>query len=184
MVTEYPDISKYRVVDLKELCAEYGLSVTGRKADLQQRLREYFEGCRGKIEKADHPDNVCVICYEQWTNVGPHGLSSLPCGHLFGFKCIQRWLSQASTCPECNKPSKAADIRKIRARNLTAVDNSNEVSLRREMETLSATNKQLIAENAENLLIIIVLFFIASLSFLMMLYFVVTSLLLPHFDLW
>jgi len=34
---EYPDISKYRVVDLKSLCGEYDLSTAGRKADLQQR---------------------------------------------------------------------------------------------------------------------------------------------------
>ena len=101
----------------------------------------------GKIEKADHPDDVCIICYEQWTNVGPHGLSSLPCGHLFGYECIHRWLSQATTCPECNQPAKQADIRQIRARNLTAVDNSNELILRREMETLSTKNKQLLAEN-------------------------------------
>jgi len=29
-------------------------------------------------------DQACPICFDIWTNMGPHRLSSLPCGHLFG----------------------------------------------------------------------------------------------------
>merc|ERR1712025_1031019 len=43
MSDEYPDISKLRVVDLKQLCVEYGLETKGKKADLQSRLLTYFE---------------------------------------------------------------------------------------------------------------------------------------------
>ena len=39
----YPDISKLRVVDLKQLCTEYGLDTKGKKADLQAKLLSYFD---------------------------------------------------------------------------------------------------------------------------------------------
>ena len=34
----------------------------------------------------------CPICFEPWTNVGPHRVSCLACGHLFGKSCIDTWL--------------------------------------------------------------------------------------------
>ena len=113
-------------------------------------IRSWYNRLKyGKIEKAYSPEDVCIICYENWTNTGPHGLSSLPCGHLFGFSCIEQWLGNGKTCPECNHPTTVADIRQIRARNLTAIDNSNEVILRREMETLTVENRRLRTENVQ-----------------------------------
>jgi len=48
---EYPDISKLRVVDLKQLCTEYGLDTKGKKAELQAKLLSYFEA----NPKTDNP---------------------------------------------------------------------------------------------------------------------------------
>jgi len=101
----------------------------------------------GKIQSADSPDDVCIICYENWTNAGTHGLSSLPCGHLFGYNCIAKWLTDHDTCPECNARSLKTDIRQIRARNLRAVDNSNEEILKREIEELKVEMAKTKVEN-------------------------------------
>ena len=38
MSDDYPDITKLRVVDLKALCAEYGLEAKGKKAELQESV--------------------------------------------------------------------------------------------------------------------------------------------------
>ena len=102
----------------------------------------------GKIHTADSPDDICVICYENWTNAGPHGLCSLPCGHLFGQSCIYKWLQDHDRCPECNAISAQADIRLIRARNLKVIDNTNEEILKREIKELKEANQVLKAENA------------------------------------
>ena len=51
MADEYPDISKLRVVDLKQLCTEYGLDTKGKKAELQAKLLSYFEA----NPKTDNP---------------------------------------------------------------------------------------------------------------------------------
>uniref|UniRef100_T1JBE1 RING-type E3 ubiquitin transferase n=1 Tax=Strigamia maritima TaxID=126957 RepID=T1JBE1_STRMM len=66
---------------------------------------------------------TCTICFETWTNSGNHRLSSLSCGHVFGYSCIKRWLSRKDArCPTCNSKSKCNDIRVIFASSLTALD--------------------------------------------------------------
>ncbi|XP_036130773.1 E3 ubiquitin-protein ligase RFWD3 isoform X2 [Molossus molossus] len=69
--------------------------------------------------------DTCTICLEQWTNAGDHRLSALRCGHLFGFKCISKWLKgQTRKCPQCNKKAKHSDIVVLYARTLKALDTS------------------------------------------------------------
>lgn len=101
----------------------------------------------GKVYTSDSPDDVCAICLENWTNAGSHGLASLACGHLFGYKCIYEWLTNNDRCPECNATSNRKDIRAIRARNLKALDNSNEESLKREINEYKEKIKDLEAKN-------------------------------------
>ncbi|CAH2074327.1 unnamed protein product, partial [Thlaspi arvense] len=51
--------------------------------------------------------------------------SCLPCGHLYGFSCIKKWLQQrrsAGKCPQCNRTCSLKDVRKIFASRITAVD--------------------------------------------------------------
>ena len=103
----------------------------------------------GKIHTADSPDDICVICYENWTNTGPHGLCSLPCGHLFGYSCIHKWLQDHDRCPECNAITLQRDIRQIRARNLKVIDNTNEEILKREIKELKEENSKLKLENTK-----------------------------------
>ena len=49
-------------------------------------------------------------------------------------------------CPECNAQTLKTDIRKIRARNLRAVDNSNEEILNREIGNIKVNLKELKVE--------------------------------------
>ncbi|XP_024011506.1 E3 ubiquitin-protein ligase RFWD3 isoform X2 [Eutrema salsugineum] len=67
----------------------------------------------------------CLICMEVWTNGGEHQVCCLPCGHLYGFSCIKKWLQQrrsAGTCPQCNRTCSLKDVRKIYASRIAAVD--------------------------------------------------------------
>ena len=59
---------------------------------------------------------------------------SLKCGHLFGHSCVKTWLANSPRCPECNDHALLDDIRIIRAKTISAVDNSNETILRRELD--------------------------------------------------
>ncbi|CAN6838268.1 hypothetical protein Bca4012_047365 [Brassica carinata] len=67
----------------------------------------------------------CLICMEVWTNGGDHQVCCLPCGHLYGFSCIKKWLKQprsAGKCPQCNRTCNLRDVRKIFASRIAAVD--------------------------------------------------------------
>jgi hypothetical protein len=62
------------------------------------------------IFNADRTDNVltCVICTEShltlpWNHAAPKDSDPclLPCGHVFGTKCLELWLETQDTCPSC-----------------------------------------------------------------------------------
>ncbi|XP_003481836.1 E3 ubiquitin-protein ligase RFWD3 isoform X1 [Sus scrofa] len=89
--------------------------------------------------------DTCTICLEQWTNAGDHRLSALRCGHLFGYKCISKWLKgQTRKCPQCNKKAKHSDIVVLYARNLRALDTSEQ-----ELMKSSLQKEQMLREKAE-----------------------------------
>eukprot|EP00039_Didymoeca_costata_P000772 m.47214 g.47214 ORF g.47214 m.47214 type:complete len:837 (-) comp10465_c0_seq1:19-2529(-) len=73
----------------------------------------------------DDDGNTCSICFDEWTTAGPHRVSSLKCGHLYGKSCIEKWLKgKGERCPQCNAKAKKADIRLIFAKKISAVDNT------------------------------------------------------------
>lgn len=43
----------------------------------------------------------CTICYDPCMISGRHRLVSLRCGHLFGKKCIERWITVRSCAHSC-----------------------------------------------------------------------------------
>ncbi|XP_032468930.1 E3 ubiquitin-protein ligase RFWD3 isoform X4 [Phocoena sinus] len=89
--------------------------------------------------------DTCTICLEQWTNAGDHRLSALRCGHLFGYKCISKWLKgQARKCPQCNKKAKHSDIVVLYARTLRALDTSEQ-----ELTKSSLEEEQMLRKKAE-----------------------------------
>jgi len=53
------DLSTLRVADLKKRLKEYGLPVSGKKADLLRRLQDYLEASVEKLEEAhDEPEEI------------------------------------------------------------------------------------------------------------------------------
>nr|XP_058135706.1 E3 ubiquitin-protein ligase RFWD3 isoform X2 [Dasypus novemcinctus] len=94
--------------------------------------------------------DTCTICLEQWTNVGDHRLSALRCGHLFGYRCISKWLKgQARKCPQCNKKAKHSDIVVLYARTLKALDTSEQERMKSSLLKEQKLRKQAELESAE-----------------------------------
>ncbi|CAI5743965.1 unnamed protein product [Peronospora destructor] len=84
---------------------------------------------RPVIETKPEPTE-CAICCEACTIVGCHRLVALRCGHLFGKKCIERWISERHyTCPNCNAVVHSMDIRPLFTDHVAVVDNSGLVNM-------------------------------------------------------
>ncbi|XP_055530219.1 E3 ubiquitin-protein ligase RFWD3 [Wyeomyia smithii] len=86
----------------------------------------------------DDDGTICSICLDSWTLTGEHRLVSLKCGHLFGYMCIKRWLHdnpmQSRSCATCKTKAHLRDIRHLYAKAVKAVDNSEELRLRQQVD--------------------------------------------------
>jgi E3 ubiquitin-protein ligase RFWD3 len=75
---------------------------------------------------------------DHWTLNGDHRLISLKCGHLFGLSCVKRWLQECNagskSCPTCKTKVVMRDIRNLYAKRVQAVDNTEEVRLREDLD--------------------------------------------------
>ncbi|KAK3226602.1 hypothetical protein Dsin_006464 [Dipteronia sinensis] len=71
----------------------------------------------------------CPICMDAWTDNGDHHISCLPCGHIYGFSCIEKWFQQrrsSGKCPQCNRKCSLKDVRKLFASRVIAVDEESQ----------------------------------------------------------
>ncbi|GLE10320.1 hypothetical protein PINS_up022421 [Pythium insidiosum] len=66
----------------------------------------------------------CSVCYDACTRSGRHRLVSLKCGHVFGKKCIERWVAERKSCPNCNESVRRSDIRPLFTDHVAVVDNT------------------------------------------------------------
>ena len=80
------------------------------------------------------PTSNCPICLEPWNALGKHRIVCLPCGHVFGRSCIERWLKGSKTCPQCNERTRPKDIRVVYIPNVAVRDNAAEEAVRAELE--------------------------------------------------
>ncbi|XP_018570512.1 E3 ubiquitin-protein ligase RFWD3-like [Anoplophora glabripennis] len=82
------------------------------------------ESRKRSLSEDDDDGRLCPICLDNWTNTGEHRICALKCGHLFGYKCVNRWLEsqQKKSCPTCKKRVNRSDLRYIYAKKLIAVD--------------------------------------------------------------
>ncbi|GFQ00909.1 E3 ubiquitin-protein ligase sgr9 amyloplastic [Phtheirospermum japonicum] len=90
----------------------------------------FGEGSKGGSEEAASPAAVvalpsvevvggggeCVICKEEM--VKGREVCELPCGHLFHWVCILRWLRKTNTCPCCRRRLPTDDVRREIERSL------------------------------------------------------------------
>ncbi|XP_021112362.1 E3 ubiquitin-protein ligase RFWD3 isoform X2 [Heterocephalus glaber] len=94
--------------------------------------------------------DICTICFEQWTSAGDHRLSALRCGHLFGYRCISKWLKgQTRKCPQCNKKAKHNDIVVLYARTLRALDTNEQERVKSALVKEQMLRKQAELESAQ-----------------------------------
>ncbi|KAK8496078.1 hypothetical protein V6N13_035098 [Hibiscus sabdariffa] len=97
----------------------------------------------------------CTICMEAWTTSADHHVCCLPCGHIFGFSCIRKWLQQGRTtkkCPQCNRKCTLKDVRKLFASRIVAIDGESQKriqSLESECISLEQKTAVLIKNEAE-----------------------------------
>lgn len=99
---------------------------------------------------SDDEGQICSICLEPWGNSGEHRLSSLKCGHLFGFACIEKWLKgQKGKCPQCNAKATKKDIRVLYAKSLKVLDTSERDRVFNELEKEREARRRLELEHAQ-----------------------------------
>ncbi|XP_044980157.1 uncharacterized protein LOC123447614 [Hordeum vulgare subsp. vulgare] len=52
---------------------------------------------------------TCSICMEPWTSTGEHHICCIPCGHVYGWSCLIRWVkyqlsgNESVKCPQCGE---------------------------------------------------------------------------------
>ncbi|TQS38373.1 hypothetical protein Golomagni_01121 [Golovinomyces magnicellulatus] len=72
-----------------------------------------------ELDKNDRGKLTCVICYNEFGVKNPEGVSEIPlrlpkCKHIFGDKCIKKWLEDSDSCPYCrDKLPSEVSLKKI-----------------------------------------------------------------------
>ncbi|XP_018842654.2 E3 ubiquitin-protein ligase RFWD3 [Juglans regia] len=113
---------------------EYGLEEEGYK----RRRTEGGEACSSTSQdnewsRSEIDGLFCPICMEAWTVDGGHHICCLPCGHIYGMSCINKWLKQrknSGKCPQCNRKCTLKDVTKLFASRVVAVDEESQKRIR------------------------------------------------------
>ncbi|TVU46848.1 hypothetical protein EJB05_06420 [Eragrostis curvula] len=67
-------------------------------------------GAEADGDEAKRPEDqlVCCICMETWTCNGAHRICCIPCGHVYGRSCLEKWFHCCgmpnAKCPQCGEP--------------------------------------------------------------------------------
>ncbi|KAM0905579.1 hypothetical protein ACQ4PT_017290 [Festuca glaucescens] len=85
----------------------------------------------GGDEEAEGPSlPSCPVCMNPWTAEGEHRVSCIPCGHVYGRSCLERWLLQCgkktATCPQCGKIFRQKHIINLYAPEIVVPNNDLE----------------------------------------------------------
>nr|CAD1835159.1 unnamed protein product [Ananas comosus var. bracteatus] len=90
---------------------------------------------------------------EMWTSEGPHRVCCIPCGHVYGRSCLERWLHQCGKkigkCPQCNRKFRQKEIINLYAPLIVVPNDDLEKelqSLREKHESLMIEREQLLEE--------------------------------------
>ncbi|CAG9970777.1 unnamed protein product [Clonostachys byssicola] len=59
-----------------------------------------------EISELPEDEKTCIICYNDFGDESPEGHAETPrrlpeCKHVFGDRCIRKWLQQSENCPYC-----------------------------------------------------------------------------------
>ncbi|KAL6500888.1 hypothetical protein OROHE_025383 [Orobanche hederae] len=102
------------------------------KGDLTAKLNRHSDGEYGELNRGEVDGLFCPICFEAWSSGGDHHICCLPCGHIYGFSCIKKWLRRrgSSKCPQCKKNCRVKDIRLLYATRIVAIDEELQKTVR------------------------------------------------------
>ncbi|KAG8073091.1 hypothetical protein GUJ93_ZPchr0006g43206 [Zizania palustris] len=99
---------------------EYNEEEEEEQQQQQQQSQESIgEGCDPTVQARVSPAaaaerQACPVCMEAWTAQGAHRICCIPCGHVYGRSCLEKWLTQrgnaSATCPQCGKRFSHNDI--------------------------------------------------------------------------
>ncbi|XP_074598738.1 E3 ubiquitin-protein ligase RFWD3-like isoform X2 [Brevipalpus obovatus] len=125
-----------------------------RKKGVRKKKEVENQEEENEAEKSISDDGiVCNICCDVTTTEPGHRITSLKCGHLFGEKCINRWIEQSGSkqsgsalCPNCNHKIKKDDVWIIYAKNIKIVDSSEETAALQEVEKEKSIVRSLMNE--------------------------------------
>lgn len=79
-------------------------------------------GRNGKGRLSEDHVAKCMICADALTIDGSHRVVSLPCGHVFGLYCIEKWIDESRTCPQCSRRVRKKDLRPLYLNAMTVLD--------------------------------------------------------------
>ena len=83
--------------------------------------------------------STCSICFDPLDSEGDHMLACLACGHLFGERCIRRWIKRSKFCPQCHAVAKPRDVRTLYVPDVISVRETRaERRLARQLDAASA----------------------------------------------
>ncbi|KAM0892978.1 hypothetical protein ACQ4PT_025443 [Festuca glaucescens] len=70
---------------------------------LQTKMEESGDG----MEHRNPAVASCCVCMEPWTSGGAHRIFCIPCGHVYGRSCLEKWLGRCggtmAKCPQCGE---------------------------------------------------------------------------------
>ena len=117
--------------------------VSGEKDKVKKNSKGKKRKAAESIESTDTEEgSVCTICFEDWSNSGDHRISSLKCGHFFGYSCIDKWLrGSGNACPNCNEKNTKKDIRVHFVSKLAAIDTSERDRALQELESVNRDDR-------------------------------------------
>lgn len=77
--------------------------IENREHNLYGKMKYYLKRKRVMKTKKINSKDVCVICYEDFTDRNRHKCSIMRgCNHKYHKNCLKRWLEERFVCPLCN----------------------------------------------------------------------------------
>ncbi|XP_028555602.1 uncharacterized protein LOC110115735, partial [Dendrobium catenatum] len=110
-----------------------------------RECEESSSGTEGQLQAGSDPSCLpsCPICLVPWTPDGPHRVCCIPCGHVYGRSCLEKWIKQckksAAKCPQCSARFKQTEMINLYA-PLIAITNTD---LEKEVLSLREKNESL-----------------------------------------
>lgn len=86
---------------------------------MKKEQGEYKKSTQMDLKEYNLHGLNCPICMEPWALEGDHHICCLPCGHIYGLSCINKWIKQCridlAKCPQCKEKVGPKNVIKLYA---------------------------------------------------------------------